>query len=72
MVSIFLQLPENKLGDCLDETSKKKFHFAVDGAARMKTLIEDLLKFSSVGTNKEDFTVTDLNEVMHYVMLVLN
>ena len=72
MVSSFLQLLENKLEGSLDETNKKYIHFAVDGAERMKNLIKDLLQYSGVGTNKEDFTATDLNEVMQYVTRVLN
>ena len=72
MVSIYLQMLEKKSGDRLDETSKKYLHFAVDGAGRMRTLIEDLLKYSSIGNSKDDFTNTDLNEVLQYVIRVLN
>jgi PAS domain S-box-containing protein len=72
MVSSFLQLLENKLEGSLDETNKKYIYFAVDGAERMRKLIQDLLQYSSVGTNKEEFTVTDLNDVMQYVTRVLN
>jgi PAS domain S-box-containing protein len=71
MVSSFLTLLENRIEDNLDETSKQYIHFAVDGAGRMKTLIHDLLMYSRIGTNKEDFTIVDLNEVMQYITRVL-
>jgi light-regulated signal transduction histidine kinase (bacteriophytochrome) len=44
----------------------------VDGAERMKKLVNDLLAYSRIGTNKEEFTVTDLNEAMGYVIFVLD
>ncbi len=72
MVSSFLQLLENKLGISLDETEKKYIHFATDGAIRMRTLIEDLLKYARIGHRPEDFTKTDLNDVVKYVLRVLN
>jgi PAS domain S-box-containing protein len=71
MVSSFLGLLKLETEDHLDESAKEYIHFAVDGAQRMKILIEDLLQYSRVGTNKENFTATDMNEVMQYVTQVL-
>jgi PAS domain S-box-containing protein len=71
MVSSFLNLLEKKLAGQLDDTSKKYIHFAVDGADRMKKLIDALLQYSRVGTSKEKFTSIDLNEVLAYNLLVL-
>lgn len=71
MVSSFLNLLEEELEGKLNESSKEYISYAVDGAARMKTLVNDLLLYSRVGANKEDFTPTDLNEVMGYVTRVL-
>jgi len=67
MVISFMNLLEKRMDGQLDETNKQYIHFAVDGAKRMKTLIQDLLLYSRVGINKENFTATDLNEVMQYV-----
>ncbi|MDP4285941.1 MAG: PAS domain S-box protein [Bacteroidota bacterium] len=72
MVSSFLNLLENRIRERLDETSKQYINFAVDGAVRMKTLIQDLLLYSRVGNNKEDFISVDLNEIMLYVVKVLD
>ncbi len=71
MVSSFLNLLENRIEDKLDETSKQYISFAVDGSKRMKTLIQDLLMYSRIGSNIDNFTSVDLNEVMLYVTQVL-
>jgi len=71
MVSSFVSLLEKKMEGQLNETTKQYIHFATDGAARMKILIQDLLQYSRAGTNKEDFSTTDLNEVMQYIKRVL-
>jgi PAS domain S-box-containing protein len=71
MVASFLTLLEKRIDGHLDETSKQYIYFAVDGAGRMKKLIQDLLRYSRVGTNKEDFTSVDLTEVMQYTIRVL-
>ena len=71
MVSSFMNLLEKRMDGQLDETNKKYIHFAVDGTKRMKTLIQDLLLYSRVGINKENFTATDLNEVTQYTSQLL-
>jgi PAS domain S-box-containing protein len=71
MVSSFLNLLENRIEDKLDETSKQYINFAVDGAGRMKTLIQDLLMYSRISSNIENFAPVNLNEVMQYVTKVL-
>jgi PAS domain S-box-containing protein len=67
MVSSFLQLLEKRIAGQLDDTTKKYIYFAVDGANRMKNLIQDLLEFSRTGINKESFTEVDCNEVLNRV-----
>ncbi|MER7719668.1 CHASE3 domain-containing protein [Streptomyces flaveolus] len=48
-VASFCQLLEKRYGDKLDERGVQYIAFAVDGAKRMQTLINDLLTFSRVG-----------------------
>ncbi|RYG29930.1 MAG: PAS domain-containing sensor histidine kinase, partial [Chitinophagaceae bacterium] len=70
MVSSFLQLLENKLGGDLDETGKKYIDFAIDGAERMKTLIQDLLQYSRVGTSKEMVVNVNMDEILNSVKMI--
>ncbi len=72
MVSSFLHLLEKKLEGKLDDSGKQYIDFAVDGAERMKRLIQDLLQYSRVGTSKESITVVDCNEIMKTVRSVLS
>lgn len=50
MVSSFLQLLQQRYGEQLDERADEYIYFAVDGATRMKRLINDLLQYSRVTT----------------------
>lgn len=72
MVSSFLNLLENKLEGSLNETHKTYIHFAVDGAERMKKLIQDLLEYSRVGHKKEKITDVDCNELLDTVSTFYN
>jgi PAS domain S-box-containing protein len=49
MVASFTQLLAQRYEDQLDAKAKKYISYAVDGAIRMQTLINDLLAFSRVG-----------------------
>ncbi|MEA2171180.1 MAG: hypothetical protein QOF76_4480 [Solirubrobacteraceae bacterium] len=49
MVTGYLSLLERRYGEQLDDDAKQFIGFAVDGAARMRGLIDDLLSFSRVG-----------------------
>lgn len=64
MVSSFTQLLERKYKDKLDEDAQEYIRFAVDGAKRMQTLINDLLTYSRVTTHGKEFVKIDLNDIM--------
>jgi len=72
MITGFLQLLEKKYSDKLDEKGKEYIHYAVEGSARMKSMIKDMLDFSRAGKlGPKDFESVDLNEVMDDVLLGL-
>ena len=64
MVASYMQLIEKRYADKLDESGKEFIEFAVDGANRMKVLINDLLAYSRVGTRGKPFETTDMNTVL--------
>src|SRR3989442_1194283 len=55
MVSSYTQLLAKRYGERFEGDAKEFMHYIVDGAARMKQLIEDLLAYSRVGTKGKEF-----------------
>lgn len=64
MVSSFLQLLQKKYEPQLDETANKYIGLAVDGANRMKRLINDLLQFSRITSSTIALKPVDTNEIV--------
>ncbi|HET7818306.1 MAG TPA: PAS domain S-box protein, partial [Bacteroidia bacterium] len=67
MVSSFLQLLEKRLEKHIDKDSKEYIDFAIDGANRMKSMIEDLLSYSRIISGKPKLEKTDLNKILQNV-----
>ena len=59
MITGYLQLLERRYPGRFDTDASEFIHYAVDGAARMKRLILDLLSFSRVGTQAAQFRVVE-------------
>lgn len=68
MVTSFLQLLARRYEGHLDETADQYIGFAVDGAQRMRRLIDDLLSYSRVGTRGNPFERVDLAAVTRNVL----
>ncbi|GAB3666324.1 PAS domain S-box protein [Halopiger thermotolerans] len=67
MVTSYLQLLEDRYADELDEDGEEFIEFAVDGAERMREMIDGLLEFSRVETQGEPFEPVELDEVLEDV-----
>ena len=61
MVAAYTQLLAERYQGKLDENADKYISYAVDGALRMQTLIQDLLSFSRLGREGAEFQITDCN-----------
>jgi PAS domain S-box-containing protein len=71
MVTSYLQLLEQNLRGKLDADGKEYIGFAVDGAVRMKKLINDLLAYSRVGRNQINPVEVNMNTVAEVVLHTL-
>jgi signal transduction histidine kinase len=71
-VASFCQLLEQRYKGQLDERADQYIDFAVDGAKRMQQLINDLLAFSRVGRDVEDFEPVDLGDAFARAMTNLD
>jgi PAS domain S-box-containing protein len=62
-ISTYLQLLEQRLNDELDAEGREFLDFAVDGAGRLRALIQALLAYARVGAQAVHFTATDMEAV---------
>jgi signal transduction histidine kinase len=60
----FSERLEKKYADSLDDKGKSYIEFIVDGATRMKTLIQSLLELSRVENTELKFTLVNLNKIV--------
>jgi PAS domain S-box-containing protein len=65
MVASYLQLLQRRYQGKLDADADEFIGFAVDGASRMKALINDLLALSRVGTQGKAFGPVDCGKILN-------
>jgi signal transduction histidine kinase len=64
MVASYVQLLAERYHGKLDENADKYIRYAVEGALRMQSLIQDLLTFSRVGPQEQVWQSTDCNGIV--------
>lgn len=64
MVRSFIDLLSKNYGHQLDKKAQKYIHFALDGANRMTSLIDELLEYSRVGRVHNEREQVDLNSMI--------
>ncbi|TMT81600.1 PAS domain S-box protein [Haloterrigena sp. H1] len=67
MVSSYLQLIESRYADDFDDDGEEFLEFAVDGAERMREMIDALLEYSRVDTQGDPLEPVDLNRLLEDV-----
>jgi PAS domain S-box-containing protein len=72
MVSSYTQLLARRYKGKLDPDSDEFIAFAVDGAARMQRLIQDLLIYSRVGSKGKELLDTSSEQALQYAVMNLS
>jgi len=70
-IKSYLQLIEKRYQPLLDEDGREFIGYAVDGANRMRVLINDLLTYSRVQRNQGEFRPIALGAVLDHVLNTL-
>jgi signal transduction histidine kinase len=68
MIANYTQLLAERYRGKLDEQADKYINYSVDGAVRLQTLIQDLLKFSRVGRAEIEPRTTDCRAVVEQAL----
>jgi PAS domain S-box-containing protein len=71
MIGSYTQLLEKRYSDKLDQDAREFMDFIVDGATRMKQLIEDLLAYSRVGTRAKDLRPVQMQAALDKALVNL-
>lgn len=67
MVTNFMARLDDMYGSQLDEKGKTYIYYAVDGAKRMRKIIQDLLEYSRAGQIKSKTENLDLNDIIQEI-----
>jgi PAS domain S-box-containing protein len=68
MVALYSQLLERRYKDKLDEDANDFIEYIVDGAQRMRQLIDDLLQYSRISSQSREFEEVNLDKVLDIVL----
>ena len=71
-ITSYIGLIRDRYAGALDDNAREFIHYAVDGAERMRTLIDDLLDYSRVETQGRPFQPVNCSRVAEYVLGALD
>ena len=71
MITSFLQLLERRYRDELDKDAHEFIGYAVDGAKRLDTMTNDLLKYSKISSQKREIAPVNFEHVMEEALINL-
>ena len=71
MISVYVDMLKKKYSEKLDKDADDYIGFASGGTKKMAELIDDLLAYSRAGRKGEEFTDTDLNQVLDHLLNIL-
>ena len=63
-ITSYISLIRDRYADTLDDSAREFIHFAIDGAERMRRLIDDLLEYSRIATQSGTFEPVNCNDVL--------
>ncbi|WP_121744562.1 ATP-binding protein [Natronorubrum halophilum] len=64
MISQYLGLLEDRYAEDLDDDGQEFIAYALDGAERLQTMVDDLLEYSRIETQGDPFASVDLDDVL--------
>jgi len=68
MISSFLQLLSRRYSGKLDKDADKFIEFAVDGATRLRNMLDDLLTLTQVDTKGKEFEAVEMKNIIEDVL----
>ena len=71
-ITAYLGLVKDRYADDLDDTAQEFIDFAVDGADRMRTLINDLLEYSRVNVQEKPLESVSCDDALNAALRSLN
>ncbi len=72
MVKTFNQLLQKRYQNKLEKDANDFINFSIEGVTRMEKLIQDLLKYSRVGSNGNPFKKIEMNRILETVLMNLS
>lgn len=68
MIHSFTQLLNRRLKPHFDENTTNYMNFILSGVHRMQNLLDDLLKYSTIGRQEKNLELVDLNDTIYNVI----